>query len=245
MLNFTEQMMTDISQRILKETDLLVNDAPHYWENLIPDPSVYCTWKDVEWTLNNSAQYNFEVIDPAGSKIEVPAYNKSWGKFNVQDKKFLFDKLHEGYGLINMDYGFYSEKTMELLAMFESMYSINAAIHVYFGLKDAKSFNIHEDYPANFIIQVEGETRWKIFNNRITYMHRTGLLANKLQEKDLELSLDVTLKPGDVLYIPSRMYHCAYPQGKRLSMSIPCWQKLPTEPEEASIDRRMYRIEDV
>jgi len=237
-------MMTDISQRILKETDLMINDAPHYWENLISDPSIYCTWDDVEWTMNNSAQYNFEVIDPTGTKIEVPAYNKSWiWNRPVQDKQFLFDKLHEGCGLINLDYAFYSKKTMELLAMFESMYSVNSAIHVYFGLQDAKSFNIHEDYPANFIIQVEGETHWKIFNNRITYMHRTGLLNNKLKEDDLELAIDVTLKPGDVLYIPSRMYHCAYPKGKRLSMSIPCWQKLPTEDATGSIDRNFYRIQ--
>ena len=236
-------MITDISQRIIKETDLLTHDIPHHWEKLISDVSVYCTWKDIEWTMNNTAQYQFEIINPNGIKVDVPSYNKQWNKYNVQDKKFLFDKLHQGYGLINLDYGFYSKNTMELLKIFESMYSVHCAIHVYYGLQNAKSFNIHEDIPSNFIIQVEGETRWKIFNNRITSMHPTGLLLNNLKEKDLELQLDVILKPGDALYIPSRMYHCAYPEGKRLSMSIPCWQKMPTENYNFSIDRNYYSIQ--
>ena len=30
------------------------------------------------------------------------------------------------------------------------------------------------------------------------------------------------LKPGDLLYVPSRYYHCAFPKSSRLSISIPC-----------------------
>lgn len=235
--------MTDISQRILKETDLITNDAPHYFEKLISNPEDYLTWDDIEHCMNNTTLYNFEVIGQDNTKIEVPQHRKSWiWDRSVQDKKFLFDRLHEGCGLVLLDYAFYSKNTNDLCRMFEDLFSINAAIHVYCGLKDAKSFNIHEDYPANFIIQVDGETRWQIFNNRVSYMHKTGILNNRLQEKDLDKVIDVVLKPGDALYIPSRMYHCAYPQGKRLSMSIPCWQKLPTEGPEGSVDRNYYRI---
>lgn len=235
--------MRDIAQRINKETDLLTNDAPAFFENLIENPADFLTWEDVENCMNNTTLFNFEVIGPDNKKIEVPRHSKSWvWDRAVQDKKFLFDRLHEGAGLICLDYAFYNQKTNDLCRMFEENFSINAAIHVYCGLGGSKSFNIHEDYPANFIIQCEGETRWQIFNNRVSYMHKTGILNDRLKENDLDKVIDVVLKPGDAIYIPSRMYHCAYPEGKRLSMSIPCWQKLPTEGPEGSIDRNRYRI---
>jgi ribosomal protein L16 Arg81 hydroxylase len=70
---------------------------------------------------------------------------------------------------------------------------INAAIHVYGGLEDSKSFWIHEDYPSNFIVQAQGKTRWKVFNNRISSMYRTGTMNHKLKEEELDLAFDVVL----------------------------------------------------
>ena len=73
-------------------------------------------------------------------------------------------------------------------------------------------------------------------------MYKVGTMNNRLRDDELDVAIDVELSPGDALYIPSRMYHCAYPTGKRLSMSIPCWNRFPTDPEENRIDRNMYRI---
>jgi ribosomal protein L16 Arg81 hydroxylase len=143
-----------------------------------------------------------------------------------------------------MDYAFHSAKTMKLLETLENIYMINAAIHVYGGLEDSKSFWIHEDYPSNFIVQAQGKTRWKVFNNRISSMYRTGTMNHKLREEELDLAFDVVLEPGDAIYIPSRAYHIAEPMGKRLSMSIPCWTKLPTDDPRESSDRNWYRIKN-
>lgn len=235
--------MHSIGQRLVNETNLLYEDKPHYFKQLIPNVSEILSWSDVEHCMNFPELYNFEMIGADNIKIEIPMNKKAWVFSKpVQDKAFMFDKLNQGNGFVIMDYAFYSQKTSQLMQIFENIYMVNAAIHVYGGLAGSKSFWIHEDYPSNFIIQAEGETHWKIFNNRISSMYRTGTMNHQLKEEDLDLAIDVVLQPGDALYIPSRAYHIAMPMGKRLSMSIPCWTRLPTDDPKESSDRNWYNI---
>jgi hypothetical protein len=237
--------MNAIGQRLLNETNLFYEDKPHYFKQLLPEASEVVTWEDVESCINKPELYTFEMIGKDNLKIEIPVHKKSWvfGR-QVQDKGFMFDRINNGFGFVIMDYAFHSPKTMKLLETLENIYMINAAIHVYGGLEDSKSFWIHEDYPSNFIIQAQGKTRWKVFNNRISSMYRTGTMNHKLKEEELDLAFDVVLEPGDAIYIPSRAYHIAEPIGKRLSMSIPCWTKLPTDDPRESSDRNWYRIKN-
>ena len=240
--------MDHIGQRILNETNLLFEDKPHYFKNLLPNPHEVLTWDDVESCLNRPEIFNFEMIDPYNLKLDIPQAKKAWvWDHTVQDKRFMFEQLHKGSGLVIMNYGSYSEQTNKLLTIFERMFNVNSAIHVYCGLSGSKSFPIHDDYPVNFIIQVEGKTRWKVFNNRISYLYKIGSLNDRIEgkrinEDDLDVAIDVELEPGDALYIPSRCYHVAYPEGKRLSMSIPCWNRLPTDAPNHSSDRNWYNI---
>jgi hypothetical protein len=233
--------MYNIGQRILNETNLIVNDRSHYFENLLDNPEDYLSWQDVETCVNNPHLFDFEMIDKFSNKINIPAQQKAWiSNKLVQDKRFLADGINAGNTLIIMNYGFYSQKTNDLLNVFERIFDIDTAIHVYCGLGDSKSFKIHDDYPPNFIIQVEGETHWKVFKNRISSLYKTGTQQHTLSEDQLEVETEVVLKPGDGLYIPSRAYHWAVPLGKRLSMSIPCWQRLPTSNQ--TVDRNFYKI---
>jgi len=241
--------MDFIGQKILNETELLYNDRPHHFKNFIDNPGEILTWSDVESCLNRPEVFNFEMIDKdTGMKIDIPAAKKSWiWDRAVQDKAFMIDHFNRGHGLVIMNYGSYSEQTTKLLSIFERLFDVNASIHVYCGLEGASSFPIHDDYPVNFIVQVEGKTRWKIFKNRISYLYKIGSLSDRCQDKRidesmLDVAIDVELEPGDALYIPSRCYHVAYPTGKRLSMSIPCWVRYPNDPPQQSSDRNWYSI---
>tara|TARA_Y200000002_G_scaffold58962_1_gene44398 strand:- start:31705 stop:32442 length:738 start_codon:yes stop_codon:yes gene_type:complete len=239
-------MFNNIGQVFMNTTNLFYEDKPHFFENLLVNESYksLVSWQDIEDCLNNPHFYNFEMIDQHNNKIDIPMSEKAWefgGKL-VQDKQFLFNRFNTGNTLIIMNYGFHNKPITELLNNLEQMFDIHAAAHVYCGMQDTKSFTIHDDYPANFIFQIEGETEWTLFKNRISYLYKSGLMNGKLKEEDLEVELKVNLKPGDALYIPSRAYHCAKPKGERISVSVPCWNKLATDRPNTSVDRNIYHI---
>lgn len=233
--------MHDIGQRLLNEANFIYDDRGYYFPQLIKNPSEFLTWKDVEICLNNPTLFEFELIDHASNKVNIDRYVRAWvPDKKVQDSCQMINHVNHGHTIIIMNYGYYSRKTQELLNVFERIFDIDGAIHVYGGLQGSKSFKIHDDYPSNFIIQVEGTTEWKIFKNRISSLYKTGTQQHILREDLLEVDVEVVLNPGDALYIPSRAYHCAYPTGKRLSMSIPCWPKMPGSNQSA--DRNYYRL---
>lgn len=235
--------MLNIGQKILNAVNLDYDDQPAYIPQLLPNPEKFLTWADVEECANRPELWQFELIDQNNSKVEIPRSLKTWEYDRlIQDKKFIIDHINAGCSAVIPNYGYKNQYTNELLNVFERLFKVYAAIHVYCGLAGGKSFTIHDDYPVNFIIQVEGETRWKVFKNRISYLYGTGKMNGMLNEDMLEVAVDVVLKPGDALYIPSRAYHVAYPTGPRLSMSIPCWQKISTESRTLAADRNYYKI---
>jgi hypothetical protein len=234
--------MNDIGQRLLNEANFLYEDKAYFFPQLVPDPGdFFLTWNDVEICANNPTLFEFELIDHDNNKVEINRYTRAWIHHKqVQDHRQIVEHINHGHTFIIMNYAFYSRWTQELMKTFESIFAVDCAIHVYGGKEGAKSFNIHDDYPSNFIIQVEGETEWKIYKNRISNMLQTGTAQDTIREDNLEVDLHVTLKPGDALYIPSRAYHCAFPTGKRLSMSIPCWTRMPNSNQTS--DRNYYPI---
>jgi|TARA_B100000035_G_scaffold80794_1_gene67742 ribosomal protein L16 Arg81 hydroxylase len=233
--------MNDIGQRLVNEANFLWEDRAYHFPKLLANPLQFLTWGDVEYCANNPAFYEFEMIDHENNKVNIDRHVRSWVyDKTVQDARQLVSHINHGHTFIIMNYGFHSRETQELLKTFESIFAVDCAIHVYGGKEGSKSFNIHDDYPSNFIIQVEGETEWKIYKNRISSMLQTGFLQDQIREENLEVDLHVTLQPGDALYIPSRAYHCAFPRGERLSMSIPCWTRMPNSTQTS--DRNYYPI---
>ena len=122
------------------------------------------------------------------------------------------------------------------------------AMHLYAGLDNCRSFNIHEDTASNFIIQVEGETQWTVYKNKCSnIIDRTAtypeveLTYHGIEDMIpfLEKQVSTLLVPGDILYIPARCYHQAHPHGKRLSVSIPMQHMIP---HIKPIDRKYYEI---
>ena len=236
-------MYNNIAEKIFTKVDLENDDRPCYFKNFIENPSALLTWTDVEVCMNNPNFYDFELIDHMNQKVDIPTSNKTWNYFkSVQNKQFLFNHVNHGHTIVITNYGFHNDHTTELLKSFEELFDVHAAIHVYAGLTGSSSFTIHDDYPANFIIQVEGTTKWTVYENRISYLFKTGRMNGRVNTEALRPAIEIELTPGDALYIPSRAYHAAEPTEGRLSISIPCWQRLATDPKDSITDRNFYRI---
>jgi 50S ribosomal protein L16 3-hydroxylase len=136
-------------------------------------------------------------------------------------------------------YSTHNENINEFSAEIEEMFNMSAQVDIYLSGQSSRSFGIHEDTSTNFICQMYGKTRWKVFKNRCSDLLR--LKKYPMTENDLEIAIDEVLSPGDVLYIPSRNFHMAIPSERRLSLSIVC---LPVHyPHRARrIDRKACKL---
>ena len=77
--------------------------------------------------------------------------------------------------------------------------------HIYFSKKTGESFTPHKDKSGNFIIQVEGETNFKVFDDNDNVF------------------IDDIMCPGDAIYIPANIKHQAVSTTNRMSISFPMW----------------------
>ena len=204
---------------IFLDKDWEIDDTPQYFPNVIEEVYDWCSWKDVEQCINNPQFYDLEFIKN-GKTLNLPVLPRISSQPHI-NKEDCYKLVQDECGMIINNFQFISKKKNDLLAGIERQFTVAAAMHVYCGIGGHGSFNIHEDYAHNFIIQVEGETDWTVYKNRASYLVAKNQGIPNYDESKFEVDIDVTMKSGDVLYIPARTYHRAKPKGQRLSVSVP------------------------
>ena len=234
-------MISSIINKLKSCRDWTLNDTPYLWRAIVDDPSVFVTWEEVEECLNNPQFYDLQFLDHSGRTVPIPAYRRPWGHEFTPEVKDVIDQFNHGHTVIINNFEYMRGK-QELLNWVETYFAnIRAAFHVYCGTETSRSFNIHEDDAHNFIVQIDGETQWTVYNHR-----KSELVSNHppdiIHHDDLEVLIDTTLLPGDILYIPKHYYHRAQPRGKRLSLSIPMVCPEFAGPEMKYQDRKYYEI---
>ena len=220
------------------DKDWAIDDSPQYWEGIIDDPAYYATWKDVEYCINNPQFFDLQFVDRISNVyVEYPIHERCWSR-PTPDAKVLMNIFNDGHNIIINNFDQIDTRRQNIMQSVEETFpEIRAAMHIYAGLRDNKSFKVHEDCANNFIIQVEGQTHWRVYHNRCS-----NLVSKRFDypEHDfLDCAIDVTMSPGDMLYIPARCYHQAQPHEKRLSVSIPMQHM---HPHLKPIDRHYYEI---
>jgi hypothetical protein len=104
----------------------------------------------------------------------------------------IFEELHSNSGMIVNDLHILSPKLDALVYWLERESQHPMHINGYWGLPNSVVFRKHADKHHVFIAQIEGEKEWKVYSQN---GHR--------------LLLELTLKAGQVLYIPQGFYHAA------------------------------------
>ena len=92
--------------------------------------------------------------------------------------------------------------------------------HIYFSQVKDKSFGVHCDSSANFIVQCEGETYFKVWDIKGSPGEEYDMEA-RLGVPKPEPLIDVLMNPGDIVFIHSLMYHQAVSKTNRVSVSFP------------------------
>ena len=221
-----------------QQVDLYQNDKPVLVKNFLPHPEKYLSWKDVQISLDG--YYSHWEIIKNGIKQNIPKIPSRWHN-EFYDKKFLSDSINNNDIFTILNYSIHNEYTRALCKEIEELFPVVAEIHVY-GSKGntSSSFPQHYDMPSNFIIQAYGECKWEVYSNSISNL----LEASNYTPSDLTQFtplIQTTLKPGDMIYIPSRTYHAAFPDQPRLSISIPCHSSISTG-ADGRVDKNYFKI---
>ena len=221
------------------DKDWSTDDTPQYWQGIVKDPENYVTYEDVEYCLNNPQFFDLQFIDRVSNTfIPLPVHERCWARPHMEQRDVV-ECWNHGHNIIINNFDQIDRRRQQFMQSVEETFpQIRASMHIYAGTGDCKSFKIHEDFANNFIMQVDGETHWRVYNNRASNI--VGQIHEwSLTHDDLDCAIDVTMKAGDMLYIPARCYHHAQPSGKRLSVSIPMQHGYPHLKKR---DRKWYEI---
>lgn len=171
------------------------------------------TWNDIHDYFSTHTILNVELIQ--GSKINIPKRGL------YQHRDFILQHINANATFCITRFYNVNKQCFELWETFCDAYAdCGVDFHVFGGLSEAaQSFPPHNDLAANYIVQLDGQCEWIIYNEQAT---QAEALAYKiLPENQLTVQTKILMNPGDVLYIPSGKYHKCKPRGKRLSLSIP------------------------
>ena len=108
-----------------------------------------------------------------------------------------------------------------------------ADAHIYFNLADNLDggFGIHWDFSHNLIVQMEGETQFKVWDDTVVGDRNPAFL----NEQPI---IDVVMQPGDAVFVPMNVFHQAISKSKRMSVSFP----ISMNNDTANQDRHWIKI---
>ncbi len=142
----------------------------------------------------------------------------------------IYDAFAEGHSVVLNYLEDSWPPLFDLVRSLGQVFAANVGVNMYLTPKGSKTFALHTDDHDVFVLQVQGEKAWRLHELRNLSLMRLDY------KKDLAFTSDwgqsrlegpvlaeLTLRPGDVLYIPRGMPHCAVAQSEtslHLTVSI-------------------------
>ena len=122
-----------------------------------------------------------------------------------------------------------TKKINDFAKKLEEEYNLSADAHIYTcrNPKLGHPFGIHYDYADNVIVQCEGKTNFKVWEE----VEPTSGSNVNLTINDPPI-MDIDMNPGDVIWIPKHYPHLASSKTPRMSVSFPSYHKLNKSYEE-------------
>tara|TARA_B100001013_G_scaffold343922_1_gene272743 strand:+ start:1349 stop:2095 length:747 start_codon:yes stop_codon:yes gene_type:complete len=216
--------MSEVKEKfrnLIGEQNLHIFDGPFVIENFLKNVEDYLNWNTLNEAINSDF-VEWELISKDTSEyINIPQFVPYWSG-RQQNKQYILDHVNNGTTFIISRCCILNDNLKSLVSDIQKTFPVACDIHIYGSKGNSKSFIPHSDRPNNFIIQAIGDTDWIVFKNRVSNILLWDNYANYEPKRgELTPALEVTLSPGDLLYIPPRTYHAALPSMPRLSMSIP------------------------
>jgi len=177
------------------------------------------SWKELEHLLNfrpivNNRRFHLNM------DCEHQWPEQAWlSDLNTWPTNLLEIRLKK-YSAYFTDMSKVNEKVNSICVQLEKIIRWPTDAHIYFSIVENKIesevFSPHWDWSHNLIVQIEGVSQHKIWN-KYAEGHEPRE-TNFIEETPI---IDTTMEPGDVTFIPAKMYHHVISKTKRLSISFP------------------------
>jgi ribosomal protein L16 Arg81 hydroxylase len=184
----------------------------HYWEKkhliLTQRPSEKYTnilsLGDIDFLLASLTTPNNAWIKFFKNTREIPLshFVKENG---MLDKNRILDGFYEGNTIILNQLQNRMESVRKICFSLEEFFGHSVGANMYLTPPNAQGFGAHYDSHDVFILQLEGEKVWKIYDSYVEFP-----ISNKDISYDGELGApiqEVNLQPCDLLYLPRGFVH--------------------------------------
>ncbi len=175
------------------------------------------SWKELESLINIRPITNVDRFHTTGNTENLKWQPSAWlSDVRSIPAQCIIPVIKQGVCWIS-DMSRANKKINTLCDHIEKETNGEVDVHIYFDLfknEQGTSLSKHWDKADNIIIQVEGQTNFKVWDIECN----EG--PSKIQTKEKPI-IDVVMKPGDIIFIPKHIVHQATSLSKRLSLSIP------------------------
>lgn len=127
----------------------------------------------------------------------------------------VMEILRKGASLVANDIDSLTPEMRAVSTVLEDTFNGKVQINLYCSWSAHKAFTSHFDTHDVLALHVVGEKTWRVYENRMPHpirhpRHGPGAF-NEQQHDDQkgDVLMEVTMKPGDILYLPRGWYHDA------------------------------------
>jgi hypothetical protein len=133
----------------------------------------------------------------------------------ILDRSLVADFLDQGATLVLVGFETLSDGTSSLSKSIQAATGGLVCGNLYFSQKGHAGFKPHFDTQEVFVIQIAGEKTWKIYESQFEHpmlipgFHQMSFSREFHDQNMGAIETEVTLTPGDVIYLPRGKYHAA------------------------------------
>ncbi|WP_259781808.1 cupin domain-containing protein [Aestuariispira ectoiniformans] len=177
-------------------------------------------WDALNRILNMSAYWSTATLQLVKDRERIPAaaYCEtalgSTGQSTMRpNAKKVTDHLHAGASLVLNDIDTLTPEVAAVADALEKTLNGKAQSNLYCSWKQRQAFFSHFDTHDVYALHFEGEKTWRIYENRMPHPIRHSRFTSTGPDFDREnrgeVMMEITMKPGDFLYLPRGWYHDA------------------------------------
>ena len=203
------------------KTDLFLSEGVKFKKNYKPD---LLSWNEMANIINTRPLMNDKRIKLLGNTRKYKWVCTKWAKDPNCFPPSLIKKILDDIMIYFVDMSRATEKINDFAKQIEDDYGKQTDAHIYVcrNLKIKHHFGVHYDFNHNLIVQCEGKTNFKVWDEvKDVDRNLKGIGINTRMEMEVEPIMDVDMESGDAIWIPKHFPHLATSLTPRLSVSFP------------------------